>query len=56
MTTPRFLPHPAEVTREALIVMGGAIIAALVIGQLPSVRQWIKAQWSDTPRQLLPGP
>ena len=39
------IPKPAEVGREALIVIAGAIIAALIIGQLPGVKSWIKRQW-----------
>lgn len=44
------IPRPTEILREALIVLGGAIIAAAVIGQLPALRDWIKAQWADTPK------
>lgn len=50
MTLPAFIPKPAELGREALIVLGGAIIAAAIIGQLPALRDWIKAQWADTPK------
>lgn len=46
----KFLPTPPDVIRESLIVIGGAIIAAAVIGQLPALRDWIKAQWQDTPK------
>ena len=46
----KLIPTPDLLVREALIVIGGAIIAAAVIGQLPSLRDWIKAQWADTPR------
>ena len=42
----------AEIGREAVIVLAGAIVAAAVIGQLPGVRAWIKQQWGDTPREL----
>jgi len=44
------LPSVPEIVRESLIVLGGAIIAAAVIGQLPALRDWIKAQWQDTPK------
>ena len=50
MKFPAFIPKPVEIGREAVIVLGGAIIAALVIGQLPGLRDWIKAQWADTPK------
>jgi len=43
--TPAFIPKPAEVGREAIIVLAGALLAAFVIGQLPPVREWIKKQW-----------
>lgn len=46
----KVIPKPAEITREALIVIGGALLAALVIGQLPPVRDWIKRQWDGAPR------
>ncbi|MBB1076907.1 hypothetical protein HUU62_21110, partial [Rhodoferax sp. 4810] len=44
------VPGAPDVLREALIVLGGAILAALVVGQLPGLRDWIKAQWADTPK------
>jgi hypothetical protein len=47
---PAFVPKPAEVGREALIVIAGALIAALVIGQMPGVRAWIKRQWDGAPQ------
>lgn len=51
------IPKPTEVGREAIIVMCGALIAALVIGYAPGVREWIKAQWSgekDAKPQVTP--
>ena len=50
MSKPAFLPTPTQIGREALIVIGGAIVAALIIGNLPSVRAWINEQWGNTPR------
>lgn len=48
------IPKPAELGREAIIVLGGALIAALIVGQSPRLRAWIKAQWGDAaaPGQL----
>lgn len=43
------LPKWQEVAREGLIVVGGALLAAVVIGSVPGLRQWIKNQWGDTP-------
>ena len=34
---------------EAIIVMGGALLAAVIVGQLPTVRDWIKLQWNGVP-------
>ncbi|MFT7724132.1 MAG: hypothetical protein QM788_15090 [Roseateles sp.] len=45
MKLPAYVPKPAEIGREAIIVLAGALIAAAVIGQLPSVRAWMKRQW-----------
>lgn len=50
MKLPAFVPKPPELAREALIVLGGAILAALVIGQVPALREWIKAQWDGAPK------
>ena len=46
----KIMPTFTEVGREALIVIGGAVLAALVISQIPSLRDWIKTQWQDVPR------
>lgn len=50
MSKPRWIPSLPEVSREALIVLGGAVIAAFIIGNMPGVKAWMKAQWGDTPR------
>jgi hypothetical protein len=39
------IPKAPDLIRESLIVIGGAIIAAVVVGQLPALRDWIKKQW-----------
>jgi hypothetical protein len=43
------IPSSTEIGREALIVIGGAIVAALIVSQLPGLQAWIKAQWNSTP-------
>ena len=50
MNLAKIIPAPEAIAREALIVIGGALLAAIVVGQLPALRDWIKAQWGDTPR------
>lgn len=50
MQLKNIIPSLPEVGREAIIVLGGALLAALVVGQFPQLRDWIKRQWLDTPR------
>jgi hypothetical protein len=42
MKTAAIIPTTPEFLREALIVIGGAIIAAVVLSQFPSVRAYIQ--------------
>lgn len=46
----KLLPTVPQIAKEAAIVLGGAVLAAYIIGQLPGLRAWIKSQWGDTPR------
>jgi len=46
----KLLPKPAEIGREALLVIAGAVVAAFIIGQVPGVREWIKRQWDGAPK------
>jgi hypothetical protein len=43
------VPSAAELAREALIVLGGTLLAALVVGQLPALKAWLQAQWKTEP-------
>jgi hypothetical protein len=45
LKTPSFVPSASELGRETLIVLGGALLAALIVGQSPALRAWIKRQW-----------
>lgn len=47
MNIKALLPTPTEFGREALILLGGAIIAAFLMRQLPSVRQYIREAWGE---------
>lgn len=40
-----FIPTPPEVVREAVIVIGGALLAAAIMSQFPAVKAWIKKAW-----------
>ena len=42
----KLIPAPAEVGREAIIVIAGALLAALIVGQLPALKTWIREQWT----------
>lgn len=42
MSKPGFIPTGNEFAREAIIVMGGALIAAFILSQLPAVRTYIQ--------------
>jgi hypothetical protein len=44
----RWMPSGSELAREALIVLGGALLAALVVGQFPALKAWIQEQWKGT--------
>lgn len=48
---PNFIPSGSEVAREAVIVVAGAFLAAVVIGMLPdSWKQWMRDQWGGVPK------
>lgn len=41
MTIGRYLPTLPEVSREALAVVAGAIIAAIIFKNLPALKDWV---------------
>jgi hypothetical protein len=43
---PKLIPTMPEIGREAIIVLAGAIVAAAVMSQFPTLKNWIKAQWA----------
>lgn len=40
------LPNASAVVREAVTVVAGALLAALIIGSYPPAKAWIKKQWA----------
>lgn len=42
----KLIPTVPEIGREAIIVISGAILAALVMSQFPQLKAWIKEQWA----------
>ncbi len=41
----KIIPTPAAITREAMTVIAGALLAAFIMSQFPPVKAWIKKQW-----------
>jgi hypothetical protein len=48
MTLKPYIPTIPQVSREALTVIAGAIVAAFIIGQMPGARTWIRNQWTGS--------
>ncbi|WP_310611640.1 hypothetical protein [Limnohabitans sp.] len=46
MANVKVIPPWQDVAREAIIVMGGALVAAFIVGQVPQLREWMKQQWA----------
>lgn len=46
----QFLPTAPQISQEALKLIAGALLAALIVGQLPGVKAWVKKQWQADPR------
>ena len=45
------LPTLPEVGREAIIVLAGAVLAAVIVGFLPdNFKQWMRDQWGGVPK------
>lgn len=43
------IPSGNELLRESLVIIGGAILAALVLSQLPELRNWIASNTRGAP-------
>lgn len=43
------IPTLPEIGRETLTLLAGALLAALIIGQLPGVKAWMREQWAGAP-------
>jgi len=39
-------PIAKQIGREAVVVLGGAILAALVLRYAPALKSWIKESWN----------
>ena len=47
MNLKAIIPTPAELGRETLILLGGALLAAFLMRQFPSVRSYIREAWGE---------
>lgn len=41
----KWTPSLPDISREAMTVIAGALLAALIVSQLPGVKAWIKKAW-----------
>lgn len=39
------IPQGRDIIKEALTVIAGAVLAALIVQQFPSVKAWMKKAW-----------
>lgn len=46
MSKLKIIPSVPEIGREAIIVIGGALLAAAIMANFPQLKAWIKKQWS----------
>ena len=42
MSQPRWIPSAPEISREALAVIAGALLAAAFFASFPKVRDWVR--------------
>lgn len=47
MNVKAFIPSPAEVGRETIILICGALLAALIMSQWPAGRSYIRNAWGE---------
>lgn len=44
----RIIPTGPELGREALLIVGGTILAAVIFAALPGLRDWVNRQMGRT--------
>lgn len=44
MKIPAFIPTPAAVVREGIVVLGGLLLAAYILSRFPKVSAWVAGQ------------
>lgn len=47
MNIKAFIPSPAEVGRETIILVCGALLAAFIMSQWPAGRTYIRNAWGE---------
>jgi hypothetical protein len=46
MRIPAVIPIPAQIGREALIVVAGALLAAFIMSNWPAGKAYVKKAWA----------
>ena len=46
----KVIPKPEAIAYQALLVIGGAVLAAWIIGRFPTLRAWVADQWGGVPK------
>ena len=41
-----------EIGKEAIVLVGGAIVAVYIVGQFPQLKVWIQAKWGGANAKL----
>lgn len=49
MDVKKWIPEPSQIVREGIIVVAGAVLAALVFSQLPAFRAWVSERLPTRP-------
>ena len=47
MSIKAVIPKPVEVGREAIILICGALLAALIMKQWPAGREFVRSAWGE---------
>lgn len=48
----KILPSPQQVVSDAIALVAVALVAAVIVSQVPSVRDWIKRELGGIPGGL----
>lgn len=46
------IPTPIEIGREALLLIAGAAVAAVIVSAMPGFKLWLREKWGVDPSRL----